>query len=181
MTDDSDVFALSEVATAQAQLAFATLAAQLFALLPHAEVEHVGATAVPGCVSKGDLDVVVRVARPQFGASVSVLDGVLRRSERNASTDEYMEYDAASEGVVASVQLVVAGSDLDDRFRRVKAILLADRAALADYNALKMRCDGGSMSAYRQAKAELIDAMLAADEAPSDVARCLPLRPGIHE
>ena len=181
MTDDSDVFALSEVATARAQLAFATLAAQLFALLPNAEIEHVGATAVPGCLSKGDLDVVVRVARPEFDASVSVLDGVLRRSGRNAPTGEYVEYDAASEGIAASVQLLVAGSDLDDRFRRLKAMLLADRAALADYNELKVRCAGGSMSAYRQAKAELIDAMLAADEAPSDVTLCLTLRPGIHE
>jgi len=180
MTDDLTVFALCEVATARAQLAFATLAADLIALLPHAEVEHVGATAVPGCLSKGDLDVLVRVARPQFDASASVLDGALRRSKRNASTAEYSEYDAAIADIAASVQLVVAGSELDDRFRRLKAILLADPVALAGYNELKMRCDGGSVSAYRQAKAALIDALLAT-AAPCDVTRCQTLKPGIYE
>ena len=160
MTDDHNVFALSEAATAQARLAFAALAGDLVALLAHAEVEHVGATAVPGCLSKGDLDVLVRVARPEFDASADVLDGALRRSDRNAPTAEYVEYDAATEDVAASVQLVVAGSELDDRFSRLKAILLADPAALAEYNELKMRCEGDTMSAYRQAKAALIDALL---------------------
>ena len=180
MTDDSEAFALSEVATARAQLAFAALAGDLSALLPHAEVEHVGATAVPGCLSKGDLDVLVRVARPVFEASAVVLDGALHRSDRNAPTAEYVEYDAAVEDVAASVQLVAAGSELDDRFSRLKAILLADPAALADYNELKVRCEGGTMSAYRLAKAELIDALLGDHEPRRAPSGDVTVRPGIY-
>ncbi|HZI91378.1 MAG TPA: GrpB family protein [Thermoleophilaceae bacterium] len=34
--------------------------------LPGAEINHVGATAVPGALTKGDVDLAVRVDRPEF-------------------------------------------------------------------------------------------------------------------
>ena len=40
----------------------AKLNASLRPLLPTAEIEHIGATAIPGALTKGDLDVMVRVA-----------------------------------------------------------------------------------------------------------------------
>src|SRR5690349_16634427 len=42
-------------------------------LVPGAEVEHVGATAVPGALTKGDVDLLVRVGEPEFPAAVKAL------------------------------------------------------------------------------------------------------------
>src|SRR5687767_7256372 len=47
--------------------------AQLATLLPNAELHHIGATALPGALTKGDVDVLVRVAPAQFPAAVAAL------------------------------------------------------------------------------------------------------------
>jgi len=43
------------------------------ALLPAAEDEHVGATAVPGALTKGDVDLLVRASEREFAEAVSIL------------------------------------------------------------------------------------------------------------
>lgn len=51
-----------EVARGAAETLFRMVASELAAVLPSsAEVLHIGATAVPGCLTKGDLDIAVRV------------------------------------------------------------------------------------------------------------------------
>jgi GrpB-like predicted nucleotidyltransferase (UPF0157 family) len=44
-------------------------------LLPAAEIEHVGATAVPGALTKGDVDLLVRVPERDFVEAVLLLRG----------------------------------------------------------------------------------------------------------
>lgn len=181
MVDEPHTLTLSDSASAQARRSFPVVAAVLFAGLPFAQIEHVGATAIPGCLTKGDLDVLVRVDAPDFQRAAVALDGLgLASSTRNERTDDYAEYDYSAGGVRASVQLVAAGSDLDDHFHRLKAILRARPEALAAYNALKTQHEGRSMSGYREAKGRLIDSLLARyprGGVPDDS----PLAPGIHE
>ena len=181
MAASPDIFALSDADPSQARESFRTVADVLFTQLPHAEIEHVGSTAVPGCLTKGDIDVLVRVTRPDFGASMLALDQMLTRSTRNERTDEYAEYDYAFDGIAASVQLVVAGSGLDNHFHGLKAILTSDEEALAKFNVLKTRCAGGSMTAYRGAKANLIESFLKAHPSLSVDPTHIALRPGIYE
>ena len=47
----------------------------VFALVSGAEVEHVGSTAVPGALTKGDVDLLVRVGERGFPAAVESLRG----------------------------------------------------------------------------------------------------------
>jgi GrpB-like predicted nucleotidyltransferase (UPF0157 family) len=56
-----------------AQAAFEKHRRAVLALLPDADVEHVGATAVPGALTKGDVDVLVRVDEAEFPTAVDVL------------------------------------------------------------------------------------------------------------
>lgn len=181
MGDEPEVLSLADVVPAKARQAFRAVAAVLSARLPYAEIVHVGSTAVPGCLTKGDLDVLVRVDCDDFGRASLTLDDLLPRSPRNERTDDYGEYDYSADGASAAVQLVVAGSILDDRFRRLKAILTSDPQALDRYNALKLRCAGGSMAAYRDAKHQLIEALLLADTAAGRDRGRAALLPGIHE
>lgn len=181
MAEGPNVFTLSHVAPSQYLDSFHVVAGVLSAALPWAEVEHVGSTAVPGCVTKGDLDVLVRVERADFQRSERILDELLVCSTRNARTDEYAEYDSAVDAVSASVQLVVAGGSLDDHFHRLKAILTSDPAAREAYNSLKLRHVGRDMGAYRLAKERLIDSLLAPDAALHDDSDNAALRPGISE
>ena len=140
---------------------FSDVAAYVVVGLPEAEVEHVGSTAVPGCLTKGDLDVLVRVPRADFLRSMQVLDGLLVRSSRNDATDEYVEYDYEGHEFSASVQLAVLDGWHDRRFHGLKVRLTSDPRALKAYNSMKRVYEGRPMAEYRQAKAELIESLLA--------------------
>ena len=45
-------------------------------LLPSALIEHIGSTAIPGAVSKGDLDIYVEVPQADFASSLAVIQSV---------------------------------------------------------------------------------------------------------
>ena len=181
MIEEPEAFNISHSASAHDLQSFPAIARVLAAALPCAEVEHVGSTAVPGCLTKGDLDVLVRVDRPDFERSALALEDLLVSSTRNQQTAEYAEYDYSLAGVSASVQLVVAGSAIDDHFHRLKAILKSDPEALDRYNLLKVRHDGCDMGAYRREKERLIDSLLAADSTAREDSSDVVLRPGIYE
>jgi len=140
---------------------FSEVAAHVGTGLPGADVEHVGSTAVPGCLTKGDLDVLVRVPSDAFLSSVKVLDGLLARSPRNDPTGDYVEYDYVGRGFSASVQLTVMDEWHDRRFHGLKALLTSDPRALERYNGMKREYEGRPMEEYRRAKALLIESLLA--------------------
>ena len=177
MSVEPGLLVLSDTPPEAAGHAFRVIARRLCALLPYAEVEHVGSTAVPGCTGKGDIDVLVRVLGTDFDTAAAALDTVLARSTRNDATDSYVEYDWQQGGASTSVQLVVAGSFLDGRFRGLKSVLLGDPAAVKRYNSLKASCAGVSMDLYRERKRELIDEWLAGGDGGLGDTVC----PGVHE
>lgn len=177
MTEEQGLFILSDVPHDVSSRAFSSIADRLITLLPYAEIEHVGSTAVQGCVGKGDIDILVRVREPDFTAAAAALDTLLARSTRNDSTDVYIEYDWLRDEVSASVQLVTAGSLLDRRFRGLKSALLGDPRAIDRYNSLKVGCAGQPMELYRARKAALIDELLAGVDSRLDI----PVRPGVSD
>jgi len=144
---------------------FSEVAAHVEARMPGADVEHVGSTAVPGCLTKGDLDVLVRIPSEAFLNSMEVLDGLLARSPRNDPTGDYVEYDYVGRGFSASVHLAVADAWHDRRFHGLKALLTSDPRALDGYNGMKREYEGRPMEEYRRAKAPLIESMLAGTSA----------------
>lgn len=140
-----------------AQAAFAALKAALTELLPaEADIQHVGATAIPGCLTKGDLDLCVRVAARDFAACEQALAARLARNDGSARTDSFAAFHAGDAGI----QLVAIGTALDI-FTAFRDRLTADPELLAAYNALKRTCDGWPMDEYRAAKAAFIAAALA--------------------
>jgi GrpB-like predicted nucleotidyltransferase (UPF0157 family) len=179
VTDDSGLLSLLDD-SARAHRSFARIAAEVSSIVPAAEVEHVGATAVAGCLTKGDLDVLVRVTRDGFPSAMRTLDATLQRSVRNDPTGEYVEYDFDRAGCCGSIQLVVAGSWHDRRFRGLKSVLVSDDAALFRYNELKRYHEGLSMTDYRIAKAAFIDALLVGSTFWNDDGD-FALVPGIRE
>ena len=177
MSAEPELLILVDVPYEAAADAFGIIASRLSVLLPYAEVEHVGSTAIPGCIGKGDIDVLVRVLATDFVAASVALDTILARSPRNDATDFYVEYDWPQGGVSASVQLVVAGTFLDCRFRGLKSVLLSEPGTVERYNSLKARCAGMSMDHYRERKRVLIDELLARADVPRDTSVCS----GVHE
>lgn len=143
----------------EAEHRFADLEAELKALLPHAEIEHVGSTAVRGTLTKGDLDVVVRVRSELFPDTLRRLEQRFRFNTGSIRTDTFCAFEEPSSKPPLGVQLVTAGAP-EDFFSTWRELLKADSQLRRDYDDLKRRYDGRPMEAYRAAKSEFIEARL---------------------
>lgn len=131
---------------------FARQRSRVLALVPSADVQHVGATAVPGALTKGDLDLVVRVPAPDFAAArerLSEIYGIHQPESWDASFASFV--DAGEAAMPVGVQLVVIGSDADV-FVSARDRLRAQPDVLRSLNALKAAHEGRSHEGYRAAK-----------------------------
>ena len=133
----------------------------LVALLPTADVEHVGATAVPGALTKGDVDLLVRVSERDFADAVLILRKryLVHQAHNWTRTLASFKAPGASEPPVG-VQLVVAGSDADGFFGPFRDALINDPALLAQYNELKLSLDGLDYESYTERKGVFVERVL---------------------
>jgi GrpB-like predicted nucleotidyltransferase (UPF0157 family) len=138
---------------------FARRRAELEAMLPGARVEHVGSTAVPGSLTKGDLDICVIVEGEEFERASGVLADRFEIHQPENWSATLASFTASSEdGIDVGVQLVPAGSADELHFTGWRDRLRADPELRARYDELKRRHQADGMDAYRAAKERLIRA-----------------------
>jgi GrpB-like predicted nucleotidyltransferase (UPF0157 family) len=147
--------------------AFAEHRSRIAARLPVAEIEHVGSTSIPGALTKGDLDLLVRVDAGGFGAAARVLREMYAVHQAENWTPTYASFsDPASSDPPVGVQLVVGGSADDDLFGPFRRAMMGDPELLAAYNELKRRYDGSDLDAYTDAKAAFIERVMRSEAPP---------------
>jgi GrpB-like predicted nucleotidyltransferase (UPF0157 family) len=132
---------------------------QLSRCLPFAEIEHIGSTAIPGALTKGDLDVLVRTAAREFRLAVSVLAGLFAKNEGTPWTETFASFKDDAANPLLGVQLVVRGTEWDV-FSHFRDTLKRDPQLVAEYNRLKERFHDQSMNEYRSSKDEFIQQVL---------------------
>jgi GrpB-like predicted nucleotidyltransferase (UPF0157 family) len=131
---------------------------ELEGLLPGARVEHVGSTAVPGSLTKGDLDICVIVEGGEFDRASRVLAQRFEIHQPENWSTTLASFTAPSEdGIDVGVQLVPAGSPDERDFVGWRDRLRADPDLRARYDELKRRHQADGMDAYRAAKERLIE------------------------
>ena len=88
MDADDAIFRLApdhHRARADAEQLYRSVSQRLIRLLPTgSEIMHVGATAIADCLTKGDLDVMVRVDAEEFSEAELALDASLGAGESAA-------------------------------------------------------------------------------------------------
>jgi GrpB-like predicted nucleotidyltransferase (UPF0157 family) len=132
---------------------------ELEGLLPGARVEHVGSTAVPGSLTKGDLDICVIVEGEEFERASRVLAQRFEIHQPENWSTTLASFTAPSEdGIDVGVQLVPAGSPDERDFVGWRDRLRADPDLRARYDELKRRHQADGVDAYRAAKERLIEA-----------------------
>lgn len=123
------------------------------------DVEHVGSTALPGALTKGDVDLQLRVQREDFAAVVMALSS---SPSFRFYAGAYLPPDGQSFDVVddhaipASVHVTVIGSDSDEQWV-YRELFKQDATLRATYDALKRAFDHRPMAEYRREKASLFD------------------------
>lgn len=121
-------------------------------LLPFAEVHHVGSTAIPGSVTKGDLDINIRVSQKDFDKSVEIL----KKHYAIAQPQNWKPYfasfqDNTEKRISTGIQLSVIDSD-SDVFLKIKEVLLGNPKLLREYNEMKQEHEGDDQGAYWRKK-----------------------------
>ena len=143
----------------RAEAAFREHHARLASLLPYADIQHVGSTAIPGARTKGDLDIQVRVPPERFTEAEAVLARHYARNEGSDRTADFASFQDETLPVPLGIQLTAMGES-HDFFSKARDALLADPALVAEYDALKARWEGGAMEAYREEKAAFFEKLL---------------------
>lgn len=94
-------------------------------LVPTAHVEHVGATSVPGLLTKGDLDLQVSVSRHDFERSVAILQTEYSNHQLENWTKSFASFNFEGESEIpVGVQLAIEDSE-SDIFVKSRDLLLA--------------------------------------------------------
>lgn len=160
--DDERIFTLADTerARAAAQALFDTLFPLLTTHLPpSAEIRHIGATGVPGCLTKGDLDILVRIPAADFSTADHALAKLFARNTGSIRTEDFSAFEDATRAPPLGIQLTAIDGAFDSFHHFVDA-LLASPQLVAAYNALKRDWSGSSMEDYRKAKDAFIAEVL---------------------
>jgi acyl-CoA thioester hydrolase len=154
MTDDT--YRLTAVDLAAVEHRFDELRRALRAILPHAHVEHVGATSVPGLPTKGDLDVQVRVHRERFAEARDALAQHYRPYDHAYREPDGASFDVDHPRIPAMLHLTVIDSDDDEQWV-YRELLREDETLLRSFRQLRHAFDGRPMGEWRAAKARVFE------------------------
>jgi GrpB-like predicted nucleotidyltransferase (UPF0157 family) len=140
---------------------FADLAKKVFELqkkritelLPYANVQHIGSTSIPNSITKGDLDVVIRVPKKEFKHAVGQLKSIYNINQQDNWSDTFASFkDEKSFRIDFGAQLVISDSKSDD-FTKLRDILLQNPELVEELNTIKLKNDGKNTEEYRKEKA----------------------------
>jgi GrpB-like predicted nucleotidyltransferase (UPF0157 family) len=163
MPDDVTLVDVADVvAAAEAMVeAFGLVVSRL---LPDAEVHHIGATALPTGLTKGDVDVNIRIDTDGFARAVDVLRRHYEPAQEHNWTRTYASFKADSYPLPLGIQLTVIGSP-DDFLLALREAMLTRPALLDEYSECKRRAAPLGADAYWDAKDAFLRALRsAADE-----------------
>jgi GrpB-like predicted nucleotidyltransferase (UPF0157 family) len=136
---------------------FLELQSEISAVLPSAQIEHIGSSSVPGAISKGDLDIYVGVdPQAHESAVLTLIDCGYKEKLDTLRTPELCML-VAQEDI--ALQVVAVGSQYEF-FLRFRDLLRSKPDLVRKYNELKLSCVGFSEKQYRVIKSRFIEEVL---------------------
>jgi len=128
-------------------------------LLPFAKIEHIGSSAIPNVISKGDLDIYVEVKPEHFEFTIAQLKTLNFIEKQNTlRTDELCMLESLNNDDVA-FQIVVTDS-VFTFFLTFRNKLMDSPALVNEYNQLKLECSHLDHDQYRTIKTDFINRVL---------------------
>ncbi len=147
-------FAPAHASRAPVEAAFAAERQRIVEHVPGADVRHSGGTSLGDALTRGDVDIHVRVEPERFEEARDALERLYARHREEIWQDGFATFvGEPSAGVAVGVALTATGSAHDRRFVRAWELLEADPALLRQYNALKLRHRRGDAAVYEAEKA----------------------------
>lgn len=133
--------------------------AEISALIPGGEVRHVGSTALPGGLTKGDIDLQVRVTREDFEAAARSLETLFTPRE-GPDVPGVRAFWAPTWELPLDVLLTVRNAPGDVPWRVTEVLRLRADIRFA-FERLQRRFEGRPLGEYRAAKTSFFKLVLA--------------------
>jgi GrpB-like predicted nucleotidyltransferase (UPF0157 family) len=128
-------------------------------LVPGSPVEHVGATALPSGLTKGDVDVNVRLPADRFADAVDTLKRNYAVAQPQNWTATYASFVDESKVLPVGIQVNVIGSR-DDFLVPLRDLMARDPALRARYDQVKQRAAALGPQRYWEAKNAFLQELL---------------------
>lgn len=148
-------FLNSDDINAQIEDVFELIARRLHSLLKHPKIVHIGSTAIPNSLTKGDLDVLCLVEDHAFDEAKQILS---KHFSSNLGTEDmqgFSSFECSDYEISTGIQLM-SRSASQPPFLLWREWLLSDSAVRNEYDDMKRDFNGKSMHLYREAKEVLI-------------------------
>lgn len=142
--------------------ALAVLAAErerMRALGVPGELVLLGGASLPGTLTKGDVDLHLRVDPADFSAAVGTLRGVYEVVHPDIWQPTLATFDVPGAPLPTGVAVTPVGSEHDVRFTLTWRRIAGDAELLAEYTALK--ADGADVPGYEERKSAFFDRVVA--------------------
>lgn len=148
------------------QVKFQYYKVEILKLLPQAKVEHIGASAIPDLISKGDLDIYVGIDQNQMNDAIQRFEILGFRVKKDTlRTPQLCMLEHSNED--CAIQLVVLGSEFEF-FLHFRDLLISSKVFREQYNQLKRESVGLNEDDYRQKKSIFIESVLASRDIEDD-------------
>ncbi|MDO7196789.1 GrpB family protein [Acinetobacter pittii] len=129
------------------------------ALLSFAKIEHIGSSAIPNAISKGDLDIYIEVMSEQFEFAIEQLKTLNFIEKQNTlRTHELCMLESLNNDDVAFQ--IVATDSVFTFFLAFKNKLINSPTLVNEYNELKLQCSHLDPDQYRTIKSDFINRVL---------------------
>jgi len=125
--------------------------------LPNAQVEHIGASSIPGCLSKGDLDIYVAVDNVE--QAIAIIEQLNFKIKQNTMRTPQLCMLESQNNKDVAIQLVEKGSVFEG-FLCFRDKLQSNPELIEQYNQMKLSCEGFTQEKYRQVKSRFIEGVL---------------------
>ncbi len=142
-----------EMFTEMANKVFEEQKKEILAKLPYAEVHHIGSTTIPGSITKGDLDVNVRVEKKDFNTAIESMKQMYDINQPENWRGGFASFQTDTLEIDFGAQLTIIDSE-EDVFLRNKAVLQSHPELVEKLNQIKLKYEGKLMTAYRKEKYE---------------------------
>jgi GrpB-like predicted nucleotidyltransferase (UPF0157 family) len=128
-------------------------------LVPALDIEHIGATSLPDGLTKGDVDVNLRVDAGQFDHVVAMLSTRFGIAQPQNWTATYASFSDDRRALPVGIQVTVKGSN-DDFLVMLRDRLRSDADLRREYNHLKHQNSSAGADVYWQAKNDFLQRLL---------------------
>ena len=131
---------------------------QIQEAVPAADIYHVGSTAIDHAITKGDIDLQVRVKQEHFQSVKRALLNLYQLNTGSSQTSFFSAFECQDE-LEIGIQLTVIDSEVD-HFWQLTDYLKKNPDIQAKYNKLKLEYEGRLMDKYRERKSLFIETVL---------------------